>query len=141
MRKLLVLLLLVYGINSTGYSNDLTELDLTKLSTCHKKLQLFVTEVAKVYPIKVMDCHRNKNEQNKAFYRGKSLLRFPKSKHNSYPSMAVDIIPLQEGKYTFRQLSKIAKRIAKELNINVQWGGDWHGFIDMPHWELIEQDW
>lgn len=34
--------------------------------------------------------HRNESEQNAAFYKGKSKLKFPQSKHNSLPARAYD---------------------------------------------------
>ena len=41
--------------------------------------------------------------------------------------------------YDFKKLKTVAdhiKKIAKEKNINVEWGGDWKGGWDSPHFEL-----
>ena len=41
--------------------------------------------------------------------------------------------------YDFKKLKAVAdhiKKIAKEKNINVEWGGDWKGGWDSPHFEL-----
>ena len=56
---------------------------------------------------------------------------------------AVDIvpypIPTDWSKYTAKQWNDIAvamKTAAKELNVNIVWGGDWKSFVDKPHFEL-----
>jgi hypothetical protein len=36
----------------------------------------------------------------------------------------------------FQDLAKIIKRIADEKFIPIEWGGDWKGFKDMPHFQL-----
>ncbi len=33
-------------------------------------------------------------------------------------------------------IEKAVKQAAKELNIPIQWGGDWKTFKDAPHWQL-----
>jgi peptidoglycan L-alanyl-D-glutamate endopeptidase CwlK len=38
----------------------------------------------------------------------------------------------------FRALAKVVKECAEELGTEVQWGGDWKTFVDMPHWELVD---
>lgn len=46
------------------------------------------------------------------------------------------IIGTWEEKY-YREIATIFKQKAKELNINIRWGGDFKGFFDGPHFELI----
>ena len=41
-----------------------------------------------------------------------------------------------EEKY-YKELADVFKQKAKELNINIVWGGDWKSFKDCPHFELI----
>lgn len=36
----------------------------------------------------------------------------------------------------YEQLAEHIKRVARELGITVEWGGDWAGFRDGPHWQL-----
>ena len=43
--------------------------------------------------ITILEGYRNEEDQNKAFENGFSKLKFPNSKHNVYPSMAVDALP------------------------------------------------
>jgi len=62
-------------------------------NTLHPDLQLVLSEAIKYVDFSIICGHRDKQEQNLAFQQGRSKLRFPQSKHNSYPSDAVDIVP------------------------------------------------
>lgn len=51
---------------------------------------------------------------------------------------AIDIVD-PDGQYDRPDLKRISvafKQAAKELGIDVEWGGDWKGAWDMPHWQL-----
>ena len=54
---------------------------------------------------------------------------------------AVDVAPLIGGVVRwdwplYFQIAPVIKAAAKELNIPIEWGGDWHSFRDGPHWQL-----
>jgi peptidoglycan L-alanyl-D-glutamate endopeptidase CwlK len=54
---------------------------------------------------------------------------------------AVDIAPLLGGEVRwdwplYHQLAAVVKKAALELEVPIQWGGDWRSFKDGPHWEL-----
>lgn len=56
---------------------------------------------------------------------------------------AVDIIPYpiprDWDRYQPSQwlnIEEAMKKAAKELDVDLQWGGDWKSFIDRPHWQL-----
>lgn len=36
----------------------------------------------------------------------------------------------------YHKLAVFVKQAAADLNIPIQWGGDWKSFKDGPHWEL-----
>lgn len=36
----------------------------------------------------------------------------------------------------YHQIADAMKQAAKELNVSIQWGGDWKSFKDGPHFEL-----
>lgn len=115
-----------------------SERSLQQLNTCCQELQDICNEAIKEMDFTVICGHRSEKEQNEAFERGASKLKYPNSKHNSNPSIAVDIAPYPikwTDKKRFIELSKIMKRIAKEKNIELVWGGDWK-FVDMPHYEV-----
>ncbi len=54
---------------------------------------------------------------------------------------AVDVAPLIDGKVSwdwplYHKIAATVKAAAKELNIPIEWGGDWKTFKDGPHWQL-----
>jgi peptidoglycan L-alanyl-D-glutamate endopeptidase CwlK len=112
-----------------------------RLDTCHPDLIMLMNEVIKHTDISILCGHRGEEEQNKAFNEGKSKVRFPFSKHNKTPSLAVDIAPYNNGInwndiQRFKDLAEIVKECAEKLDISVEWGGDWVKFKDYPHWQL-----
>lgn len=36
----------------------------------------------------------------------------------------------------YHELAVAVKRAAEEVNVNIEWGGDWRSFKDGPHWQL-----
>lgn len=111
-----------------------------KLATCHPFLQEICYELIKEIDFTVICGHRNKEEQDAAFSKGSSKLKWPKSKHNSEPSRAVDIAPYPidwNNHVAFESLAKRFKQIAEEKSIKIKWGGDFKGFRDLPHFELV----
>jgi peptidoglycan LD-endopeptidase CwlK len=54
---------------------------------------------------------------------------------------AVDIAPLENGQPVwdwpaYGRLSEIIKQAARDVEISIEWGGDWTSFRDGPHWQL-----
>jgi peptidoglycan L-alanyl-D-glutamate endopeptidase CwlK len=112
---------------------------LKQLSTCDIRLQEIMNRAIVEIDFSVICGFRNEQDQNEAFDNGYSKLKWPKSKHNFFPSCAVDIAPYPirwTDTVRFVELSKVIKRIAGELLVDIIWGGDWVKFIDMPHYEL-----
>lgn len=111
-----------------------------RLSTCAQPLQDLFNEVIKYVDCTVLDGHRNEEAQNKAFNEGKSKARFPQSKHNFYPSRAVDVAPYPidwGDKDRFTEFAGIVQGIAFTMNIKIKWGGHFTGnFFDGPHFQL-----
>lgn len=95
--------------------------------------------------------HRGKEEQDQAVREGKSKTPYPKSKHNSIPARAIDVIPYPfsnaywNDKEVWKSLAEEFFCAANELGISIRWGGDWNQngdykdekFFDGPHIELI----
>ena len=119
----------------------LSKRSIDRLSTCNQKLiALFATAIEET-PIDftVLEGFRDADRQNYLYDNGKSLARFPQSKHNHYPSRACDVAPVPidwEDIDRFIQLSEHIKNVAMKLNIDIVWGGDWQTFRDYPHYEL-----
>ena len=61
------------------------------------------------------------------------------SKHNQYPSKAIDILILDEnGKISndFDEYKHLAEKI-KAFDETIKWGGDWKSsLVDLPHFEV-----
>jgi len=132
----------------------------TRLATCHIDLQLIFNEVCKTVNCSIFCGYRAKESQEKAFIAGLSQVQFPNSKHNNFPSMAVDAGPyFPELKNTdwddaiaFASFHGYVKRVAEELlkagriSHTIRWGGDWDSdgrtsdetFKDLPHFELVK---
>lgn len=117
------------------------------LSEAHPLLQEVFNEVIKHYDCSVIEGHRPQAEQDKAFHAGKSKLKFPQSKHNKTPSLAVDVVPFPidwNDKDRFYYFGGLVMGIAAAMGIDLRWGGDWDGdnefkdqsFHDLPHFEL-----
>lgn len=133
-----------------------------RLLTCHHDWKIICLELIKYIDHSIFCGYRGEIEQNRAVASGNSELRWPLSKHNQYPSMAIDMGPyFKELKNTdwedalaFAAFAGAVLTIAKQLymagNISHQviWGGDWdsdgrtrdHKFRDYPHFELTEEN-
>jgi hypothetical protein len=120
-----------------------------RLATCHELLQRIVTDAARQAEFSVICGHRGQKEQDEAFDRGNSKLRWPQSKHNHVPSLAVDLLPLPTqwaDRKAFERLAVIVKGVANAMRVRVRWGGDWNDngrsddekFYDGAHFELVK---
>lgn len=112
---------------------------LARLKGVHPDLVKVVKRAIEITPIDftVLEGLRNKERQKQLVAKGASKTM------NSYhlTGHAVDIAPLVDGKVTwdwkyYNQLAPIIKQAAKELGINIEWGGDWKTFKDGPHWQI-----
>jgi len=130
------------------YSNSSKD----KLKTCHPLLQLLFKTVIKYFDNTIAFGYRSEKEQNAAYASGKSKVKFPDSKHNEYPSMAVDSYPYVGGAVSYEAkqcyfYAAFVLGVASMLNIKVRSGADWDSdkdindqkFNDICHFELIEE--
>lgn len=119
-----------------------------KLVELDPRLDILVREVAKILPVIILTGYRGIIEQNKAFESGKSLFKFPQSKHNKTPSFAVDLAPMPlDWKDTkrFYYFGGFVLGIANRLGMSLIWGGDWdrdhdlndQKLMDLVHFELM----
>ena len=125
-----------------------------RLDTCHPKLIALFEEVIKEYDCTVLEGHRDRDRQNEMLRTGRSKLGWPKSKHNSKPSIAVDVVPYPINWKNTKRMTHFAGYvfgIANRMGIKLRWGGDWNtnafvadgglddqGFFDLPHFEMVE---
>ena len=83
-----------------------------------------------------------------------SKLKWPDSKHNSFPSCAVDVAPYRAGRGvvwdldTCRAFGGFVIGLATAMNMRIRWGGDWdmdgdladQTFNDLVHFELVPRN-
>ena len=72
-----------------------------RFDTLHLDLQVLCTYVLSRFDCSVLCGHRTSAEQTEAFNSGASKVKFPHSKHNRYPSVAVDLAPYFPGEDTY----------------------------------------
>ena len=120
-----------------------------RLMTCDPQLILLFNRVIKDIDCTILCGHREKREQQKAYNEKKSKVQYPNSKHNKYPSLAVDVAPYPidwEDLKRFYYFAGYVKGVAQTSGIKIRVGADWDGdfhwkdqnFHDLPHFELVE---
>ena len=124
-----------------------------RLETCHPDIQAVCNELIKQYDFSVLCGHRGEKEQNQAYRKGTSQVRYPNSAHNKTPSMAVDIAPykgtiphidwddigsFREMITRFDTVAKVLKEQGK-IKSDFVYGANWKGFADYPHCEIKEK--
>jgi peptidoglycan L-alanyl-D-glutamate endopeptidase CwlK len=121
-----------------------------KLDSCHYLLGQVCELVIVNYDFTVLEGHRSNERQEELFRQGKSKLTAGKSKHNAYPSLAVDLAPYPIDWNDTRRwflLAGFMFQAASTIDVTLRWGMDWNSnwdfskgeqtFWDAPHFELI----
>ena len=118
---------------------SLSEKSLQRLTGVKPELQAVVKRAIEITPVDflVVEGLRTKERQAYLLDAGKSRTM------NSYhlTGHAVDIAPIVDGKVSwdwkyFHPLAEAVKKAAKEVKVEVEWGGDWTSFKDGPHWQI-----
>lgn len=125
---------------------------LQRLASSHPDLQKVMMKVIDRYDVTIVCGHRSELDQKDAYDKGLSQVLFPNSKHNSFPSLAIDVAPYitAEGEIPWSDTEAFAKMagyimaVADMEGVSLRWGGDWDGdnrtddenFRDRPHFEL-----
>jgi len=125
------------------------------LNTCDTKIIDIMNEVIKYYNCTILTGHRTKDEQNEKVENKQSEVNWPNSKHNSMPSMAVDVAPWPipkdwgdkewKERTKFYELKAIIFFVAASKGYTLRWGGDWdrdydyldNNFDDLVHFEIV----
>lgn len=122
---------------------------LARLRTAHPKLQQLFERVVMDYDCTILEGHRSKEAQNRAYDEGRSKLRWPEGKHNALPSRAVDVAPYPvewRNLKRFYDFAGFVRGVAAMMGIRVRWGGDWdrdydlddQRFNDLVHFEIAD---
>lgn len=114
--------------------------------TCHEIIKELLDRVIEHYDFSILEGHRSKYRQNEFFRTGKSRVKWPNGKHNTVPSLAVDVAPWINGRSCFRKkecsyLAGMFEMASHQLNkeralrqvssFKLRWGGDWDGDRDL----------
>lgn len=118
---------------------ELSELSKKRLEGVDERLKAVVMECAARcrFPFNVSEGLRSETKQREYVKQGKS--RTMKSKH--LVGKAVDLYPLTMNRKEvdwsrFEDLADVMFEVAKEMEVEIIWGGHWKTFIDKPHFEL-----
>ena len=81
--------------------------------------------------------------QNDLFLGGKSKCDGYENLSYHQTGNAIDVYAYVDGKasWDIKHLTIIAdtiKRVALRMGIDIEWGGDWTKFVDMPHYQLAK---
>ena len=126
---------------------NFSQRSLDNLKNVDERLVRICNELIKRVDYTVIEGFRTPERQKELYDKGFSKIDgiTKKGKHNYSPSLAIDIIPYKKGHnpfdgskesdIMFDNLAKEFKQVAKELGINITWGGDWK-FIDKPHFQI-----
>ena len=102
-----------------------------------------LNELVKIMDVTIIEGLRTEERQKELVASGASKTKY--SKH--LEGKAVDLAPYPidwEDRDRFHYMGGMIRGIAKQLNVNVRWGGDWdsdgetkdNGFDDLVHVEL-----
>lgn len=124
----------------------LSETSIKRLNNVHPDLIKIVHRAIEItsQDFMVLEGARTLAQQKEYFRTGKS--KTMKSRHlpsSNYCGMscAVDLVPIVGGKVSwdwqyYYPLAEAVKQAAKDINIPIEWGGDWKTFKDGPHFQL-----
>jgi len=120
-------------------------------ATLHPYLQSLVDEMINHRDFSIIEGHRSREAQDHYYETGKSKVKWPNSRHNTFPSEAMDIIPypFKPADWENRELwvgwSNWVVGFAAARGVTLRSGYDWdrdfdhrdQTFMDGPHFELV----
>ncbi len=117
------------------------------LQTCEIPLQTLAAKALATSPVDftIICGYRDKKGQDEAFASGASGLKFPTSKHNSWPALAFDAVPYPLDWHDIKSFQELGDHIIEtwgamtdeeKMGFDLSWGGNWNKFKDYPHYEL-----
>lgn len=113
---------------------------------CHPDIimfeRAFIRRLGKLYiPAFAHSMKRTPEEQTSLYIRGLSKLSGDRGPH--VQGIAVDIVHSVKAwsvsERGWELIGHIGKEVAKSLDLEIEWGGDWK-FFDPAHWQLPVHD-
>lgn len=104
------------------------------LDTLEPRLRKVAVQVMEwqIYDFSIVWGHRGEEAQNQAYLEGNSSKQWPDSKHNQYPSTALDFAPYIAGigipwkdTHAFAVIGGLFIAAGAMHNIPIVYGGDW----------------
>ena len=116
-----------------------------RLKGVNPDLVKILNQLIKIMDVTIIEGLRTEERQAELLNQGKSKTKY--SKH--IVGKAVDLAPYPidwNDRDRFHYMGGMLRGIAKQLNINIRWGGDWdsdgetkdNGFDDLVHFELLD---
>ena len=114
-----------------------------RLKGVDRRLVSVLNELIKIMDVTIIEGLRSKERQAELLEKGATKVKY--SKHME--GKAVDLAPYPvdwENRDGFHYMGGMIRGIAKQLNVNVRWGGDWdsdgevkdNNFDDLVHIEI-----
>ena len=122
-----------------------------RMKKLHPDMKRVMYRAIEISPIDmtVLEVGRTQERQQTLLKKGRSrtlnsrhLLKVPKNAPElGKVSHAIDVAPFQRGKVVwdwqpYYIIAKAIKQAAAELEVPIEWGGDWKSIKDGPHWQL-----
>jgi peptidoglycan L-alanyl-D-glutamate endopeptidase CwlK len=113
------------------------------IAVVHRAIQITTVDFTVLEGVRTLDRQKTLLKQGKSqTLNSRHIPRVPvKNKELGAVSHAVDLGAFVNGKilwnwHYYEEIAIAMKKAAKELNINIEWGGDWKSFKDGVHFEL-----
>ena len=114
----------------------LSQRSMQNLSGVHPDLVAVVKRAIEIteQDFSVIEGIRNIDRQRKLVAQGKSQTM--NSRHLTGHAVDIAPYPLSWDWEYFWPIADAMKEAAEELEVDLEWGGDWESFKDGPHWQL-----
>jgi len=114
----------------------LSQRSMQNLSGVHPDLVAVVKRAIEIteQDFSVIEGVRNIDRQRKLVAQGKSQTM--NSRHLTGHAVDLAPYPLSWDWEYFYPIADAMKQAAEELDVDLEWGGDWESFPDGPHWQL-----
>lgn len=117
----------------------LSQKSLRRLEGVNPDLVKVVKRAIQITPIDFIVVEGLRTKERQAYLVEKGASKTMNSRHLT--GDAVDLAPIVNNKVSwdwkdFYPLAEAVKQAAKEVKVEVEWGGDWTSFKDGPHWQI-----
>ena len=117
----------------------LSQKSLRRLEGVNPDLVKVIKLAIQITPIDFIVVEGLRTKERQAYLVEKGASKTMNSRHLT--GDAVDIAPIVDNKVSwdwkhYYPLAEAIKQAAKEVKVEVEWGGDWKSFRDGPHWQL-----